>query len=174
MKKRPEEIMSNLILIGMPAAGKSTVGVILAKLLGYCFIDTDLLIQSREGRRLREIIADRGVDGFLAIEEDVCLGIRTDRCVIATGGSAVYSEAAMAHFKALGHVVYLQTDYETLSGRLKDMRSRGVVLKPGQTLAALYSERTALYEKYADLTVSEGGSTLEETAREVYRKYAQG
>ena len=82
MKKRPEEIMSNLILIGMPAAGKSTVGVILAKLLGYCFIDTDLLIQSRESRRLREIIADRGVDGFLAIEEDVCLSIRTDRCVI--------------------------------------------------------------------------------------------
>ena len=137
--------MSNIILIGMPAAGKSTVGVILAKLLGYCFIDTDLLIQSREGRRLPGIIADRGIDGFLTIEEDVCLGIDTDRCVIATGGSVVYSDAAMTHFKSLGCVVYLQADYEPLSGRLQDMQGRGVVLRPEQTLAELFDERTALY-----------------------------
>lgn len=161
--------MSNIILIGMPAAGKSTVGVILAKMLGYCFIDTDLLIQSREGRRLRGILADRGIDGFLAIEEDVCLGIRTDRCVIATGGSVVYSDAAMAHFKTLGRVIYLQVDFGPLSARLQDMQGRGVVLRPGQTLAELFDERAALYEQYADLTVPEGSSTLEETVGNIYR-----
>ena len=164
--------MSNLILIGMPAAGKSTVGVILAKLLGYCFIDTDLLIQSREGRRLREIIADRGVDGFLAIEEDVCLSIRTDRCVIATGGSVIYSEAAMAHFKALGCVVYLQADCETLSARLQDLPDRGVVLRPGQSFAGLFEERSVLYEKYADLTVPEREKTLEDIVGDIYRSWS--
>ena len=165
--------MSNIILIGMPASGKSTVGVILAKLLGFSFLDTDLLIQSREGRRLREIIADKGIDGFLACEEAACLSVQADRCVIATGGSVVYSEAAMAHLKTLGCVVYLKVDYETLSGRLQDIRGRGVVLRPEQTLEDLYEERIRLYEKYADLVVSEGGGNLEETVTRVYRKYIQ-
>ena len=164
---------SNIILIGMPASGKSTAGVILAKLLGYSFLDTDLLIQSRAGRRLREIIADKGVDGFLADEEAACLSVRADRCVIATGGSVVYSEAAMAHLKALGCVVYLEVDYETLLGRLQDIQGRGVVLRPEQTLADLYEERSKLYEKYADLVVSEGGGDLEETVMDVYRQYTQ-
>ena len=165
--------MSNIILIGMPAAGKSTVGVILAKLLGYSFMDTDLMIQRREGRRLNEIIADRGIDSFLAVEEAVCEGIQADQCVIATGGSVIYSEAAMARLKTLGCIVYLEVDYETLAGRLQDIRGRGVVLRPGQTLAELYRERIRLYEKYADMVVSEGGGNLEETVMRVYRKYTQ-
>ena len=165
--------MSNIVLIGMPASGKSTAGVILAKLLGFSFLDTDLLIQSREGRRLHEIIADRGVDGFLAAEAAACRSIRAERCVIATGGSVVYSEAAMAHLKSLGCVIYLEVDFETLTGRLQDLRERGVVLRPEQTLAELYRERVILYEKYADLIVFEGGGTLEDTVMRVYRAYTQ-
>lgn len=165
--------MSNLILIGMPASGKSTAGVVLAKLLGYRFLDTDLLIQNREGSRLPEILADRGVDGFLAAEEAACMSIRAEQCVIATGGSVVYSEAAMAHLKSLGCVVYLEVDLETLTGRLKDIRGRGVVLRPGQTLAELYRERVILYEKYADLVLPEAGGTLEDTVMQVYRNYLQ-
>ena len=165
--------MSNLILIGMPASGKSTAGVVLAKLLGYRFLDTDLLIQNREGSRLPEILADRGVDGFLAAEEAACLSIQAEHCVIATGGSVVYSEAAMAHLKSLGCVVYLEVELETLTGRLRDIQSRGVVLRPGQTLAELYRERVILYEKYADLVVPEAGGTLEDTVMQVYRNYMQ-
>ena len=165
--------MSNLILIGMPASGKSTAGVVLAKLLGYSFLDTDLLIQGREGSRLHEIIEDRGIDGFLAAEEAACLSVQAERCVIATGGSVVYSEAAMAHLKSLGCVVYLEVELETLTGRLKDIRGRGVVLRPGQTLAELYAERVKLYEKYADLTVSEAGGALEDTVMRVFRQYTQ-
>ena len=165
--------MSNLILIGMPASGKSTAGVVLAKLLGYSFLDTDLLIQNRESSRLHEIIADRGVDGFLAAEEAACLSVQAERNVIATGGSVVYSEAAMAHLKSLGCVVYLEVELETLTGRLKDIRGRGVVLRPGQTLAELYAERVMLYEKYADLTVSEAGGALEDTVMRVFWQYTQ-
>ena len=165
--------MSNLILIGMPASGKSTAGVVLAKLLGYRFLDTDLLIQSREGSRLPEILADRGVDGFLATEEAACVSIQAEHCVIATGGSVVYSEAAMAHLKSLGCIVYLEVELETLTGRLRDIQSRGVVLRPGQTLAELYRERVILYEKYADLVVHEAGGTLEDTVMQVYRNYTQ-
>ena len=166
--------MSNITLIGMPASGKSTVGVILAKLLGYGFIDTDILIQNRTGRRLSEIIAERGTDGFLAIEEAVCASIKAERCIIATGGSVVYSKAAMKHLKDLGCVIYLEVGYETLLDRLQDLQSRGVVLRPEQTLAELYTERVALYEKYADLIVPERNHTMEETVRDVYRKVAQG
>ncbi len=165
--------MPNIILIGMPASGKSTVGVILAKLLGYDFIDTDLLIQRREGSRLSEIIASRGVDGFLAAEESACLSVNAEHCVIATGGSAVYSAAAMAQLKARGRVVYLKTDYETLSARLKDISGRGVVLRPGQTLEQLYAERVPLYEKYADIIVPEGEGTLEDTVASVFRECKQ-
>ena len=162
--------MSNIILIGMPASGKSTVGVILAKLLGYDFIDTDLVIQRREGMRLREIIEKRGIDGFLKAEEAACLGLKAEHCVIATGGSAVYSAAAMERFRGTGRIVYLEVDFETLSHRLNDIQGRGVVLRPGQSLEQLYGERVPLYRKYADLTVSEGVGTLEETVSEVCRR----
>lgn len=159
----------NIVLIGMPASGKSTVGVILAKLLGYDFIDADLLIQRREGRLLSEIIRDEGLDGFLAIENDVCRCINASHAVIATGGSAVYGEEAMRHLREIGWIVWLNADFETIRGRLSDIRGRGVVLRDGQTLEALYEERAILYRRWADLTVNEDGQGLEVTVEAVRR-----
>ena len=161
----------NIILIGMPASGKSTVGVILAKLLGYDFIDTDLLIQSRSGLRLSEIIRDRGIEGFLAAEAEACLSLKAECCVIATGGSVVYSQPAMAHLKTLGCVACLEVDFDILQERLDDIQGRGVVLRPGQTLRQLYDERMPLYHRYADIVVPEHNCTLEETVRAVYARY---
>lgn len=146
---------SNIILIGMPAVGKSTVGVILAKETGYSFLDSDLLIQQQEGRLLKTIIAEEGVDGFLRIENQVNRDIRASRSVIATGGSAVYGEEAMAHFKEIGRIIYLHCSYETLAKRLNDLHGRGVVLREGQTLYDIYEERRILYERYADLMISQ-------------------
>lgn len=163
--------MDNVILIGMPASGKSTVGVILAKLLGYDFIDTDLLIQREAGLRLSEIIKSEGLAGFLAAEERACLSLEADRSVIATGGSVIYSAAGMAHLRSIGTVVYLEVGFDALRLRLHDIRGRGVALRPGQTLEDLYAERTPLYRRYADLTVPEGAGTLEDTVNAVYRRY---
>ena len=151
MKKR------NIILIGMPGAGKSSVGVILAKALGYEFIDTDLVIQHREKRLLREIIADEGNEGFLAIENEVNATLEADESVIAPGGSAIYGKEAMEHFKEIGIIVYLKLSYEDLAKRLGNLKGRGVVLKEGQTLKDLYDERSKLYEQYAEITVDESG-----------------
>ena len=148
---------TNLVLIGMPASGKSTVGVILAKVIGYDFIDTDILIQRAEKKRLPEIIKAVGVDGFLEVEERVCSSVEADRCVIATGGSVVYSEKAMRHLKKIGHIMYLKTDFETIRKRLGNIKQRGVALREGQTLRDLYDERVVLYEKYADTVVEEKG-----------------
>ena len=147
--------MSNIIMIGMPASGKSTVGVLLAKNLGYRFLDCDLLIQEREGKLLHEIIEERGVEGFLELENRVCSTIEADRTVISTGGSAVYGEEGMAHLKTLGKVLYLKIDYDTLVKRLGDYSHRGVVSPNATTLEELFAERTPLYEKYADLVVDE-------------------
>ena len=148
---------TNLVLIGMPASGKSSVGVILAKLIGYGFIDTDILIQRSEKKRLSEIIREVGVDGFLEVEARVNGSVEADHCVIATGGSAVYSEEAMRHLKKIGHIMYLKVDYETIRKRLGNIRQRGVALREGQTLRDLYDERVVLYEKYADTVVEEKG-----------------
>ena len=148
---------TNLILIGMPASGKSSVGVILAKVIGYDFIDTDLLIQRAEKKRLSQIIAERGVDGFLEVDNRVNASVEPDHCVIATGGSAVYGEEAMRHFKKIGHIMYLKVDYDTISKRLRNIKKRGVALKEGQTLRDLYDERVLLYEKYADTVIEEKG-----------------
>ena len=148
---------TNLVLIGMPASGKSSVGVILAKLIGYDFIDTDILIQRSEKKRLSEIIREVGVDGFLEVEARVNGSVEADHCVIATGGSAVYSEEAMRHLKKIGHIMYLKVDYETIRKRLGNIRQRGVALREGQTLRDLYDERVVLYEKYADTVVEEKG-----------------
>ena len=148
---------TNLVLIGMPASGKSSVGVILAKLIGYDFIDTDILIQRSEKKRLAEIIRDVGVDGFLEVEARVNGSVEADHCVIATGGSAVYSEEAMRHLKKIGHIMYLKVDYETIRKRLGNIKQRGVALREGQTLRDLYDERVVLYEKYADTVVEEKG-----------------
>lgn len=154
---------NNIVLIGMPAVGKSTLGVVLAKELGYEFIDADLLIQKREGRLLKEIIADEGVDGFLKIENDVNASINTTKAIISTGGSVIYGKEAMEHLKSIGKVVYLKLDYETLASRLGSLKGRGVVLRDDQTLKDLYDERTPLYEKYADVTIDEKGLDLEAT-----------
>ena len=163
----------NIVLIGMPGVGKSTLGVVLAKELGYEFVDADLLIQKREKRLLKEIIADEGVDGFLKIENDVNASITSTKTVIATGGSVIYGAEAMEHLKKIGTVVYLKLDYETLDSRLGSLKGRGVVLKDGQNLKSLYDERIPLYEKYADVTVDEAGLGLEETLDAVMKKVSE-
>ena len=159
--------MRNIILIGMPASGKSTAGVVLAKVLGCDFIDTDLLVQNREGRRLEELIREKGIERFLDIECEVCRTLQAENTVIATGGSVIYREPAIRHLKELGAMVYLSVDFETLRNRLYNVMERGVVLRDGQTLDDLYRERTALYERYADIIVEEGSQTLEETVSAV-------
>lgn len=159
--------MKNIIFIGMPAVGKSTVGVVVAKRLGYEFIDTDLLIQKQEKRLLREIIAEEGIDGFLKIENQVNRDVEAERAVIAPGGSAVYCEEAMRHFKETGTVIYLHASFAEIQSRLKNAKKRGVTLRDGQTLRQLYDERVVLFEKYADITVSEDGRNLEETIEKV-------
>ena len=143
----------NITLIGMPGSGKSTIGVILAKALGYEFIDTDLLIQKQEGRLLREIIAEEGLARFMEIENQVNAGVTGQRAVIAPGGSVVYGEEAMKHLSEISTVVYLKLSYKTIAGRIQDTVKRGVVLKNGQTLQDLYEERCPLYERYADITI---------------------
>ena len=159
--------MKNIIFIGMPASGKSTVGVVIAKRLGYDFIDTDLLIQKQENRLLKEIIADVGNEGFLAIENQVNREVEAERAVISPGGSVIYCKEAMEHFKEIGTVVYLQVSFETIDARISCAKNRGVVLKEGQTLHDLYEERTKLFEKYADYVVSEEGLSLEDTIDKV-------
>ena len=160
---------TNIILIGMPSCGKSTVGVLLAKNLGFRFIDSDLLIQEREGMLLHEIIATRGMAAFLATENEVNAAINATKTVISTGGSVVYGKEAMEHLGQIGKVIYLKISYETLTARLGDYVHRGVVLREGYTLKDLYEERAALYEQYADFTVDEEtcagglGETLEKT-----------
>lgn len=159
--------MENIVLIGMPGVGKSTAGVILAKMLGYQFIDADLLIQRQEGKLLHEIIKERGTDGFLAVENRVNSRIEAEHAVIATGGSVIYGAEAMEHYQKIGTIVYLSLPYEELERRLSDIRGRGVVLREGQTLLDLYEERTPLYRKYADLTVGESGLTIEQTVEQI-------
>ena len=144
---------NNIILIGMPGCGKSTIGVVLAKSLGYRFIDSDLLIQEREQRLLHEIITQDGLEAFNQIENQVNASIETSSSVIATGGSVIYGQEAMKHLKKIGTVIYLQLPETLLSERLGDLNQRGVSIKAGQTLHSLYEERIPLYEKYADITI---------------------
>ena len=165
--------MKNIGLIGMPAVGKSTVGVVVAKRLGYEFVDTDLLIQKQEKRLLKEIIAQEGNDGFLAIENQVNRDLDVENAVIAPGGSVVYCEEAMEHYKKTGTVVYLKVSYETIDRRIQNAKSRGVVLKEGQTLKDLYEERVCLFEKYADYTICEDGLTIEETIGNVLKLFEE-
>ena len=155
--------MNNIVLIGMPSCGKSTVGVILAKKLGYRFSDSDLLIQEREGMLLHEIISERGNDGFLLVENEVNKSLDVNKTVISTGGSVVYCDEAMEHLKSIGKVVYIDISYDTLVRRLGDFSHSGVIIKNGSTLYDMYCERRALYEKYADITVSGEDGSLSQT-----------
>lgn len=159
--------MNNIILVGMPGAGKSTVGVVLAKKLGYTFIDSDLLIQEREKMLLHEIIEQKGIDVFKKIENEVNASIETDHSIIATGGSAVYGIEAMMHFKSIGTIVYLKLPYEELEIRLGNLEQRGVVVKPGQELIDLYEERAILYERYADITVNCSEKSIREIVERI-------
>ena len=154
--------MKNIILIGMPGAGKSTAGVILAKTLGRTFVDTDIAIQERAGRLLQEIIDTEGPEAFLKIEEETILSLHCRNAVIATGGSVVFSEKAMAHLKQDGVVVYLKISFEEMEQRLKNITARGIVLFSGESLRDMYDERVPLYEKYADITVECSGGDFEE------------
>lgn len=171
-KNQEKKIMKNIVLIGMPGVGKSTAGVVLAKVLGYQFVDADLLIQEQEQRLLAEIIQEEGTDGFIEIENRVNAGIQADRSVIATGGSVVYGKEAMEHLKEIGIIVYLKLPYEVLKKRLSDIKGRGVVLREGQTLMELYRERVSLYEAYADIIVDQTGLNVEETIEKVAEKLA--
>lgn len=164
LKKR-----SNVILIGMPGAGKSTVGVVLAKKLGYRFIDSDLVMQERSGKLLHEMIAERGIEGFWEYEDKINASIREERCVIATGGSAVFGAHGMEHLERIGTVVYLKLSCEEIEERLGDLTERGVTVREGQTLAGLYEERTPLYEKYAKITIDCGHKGIREIVLEIER-----
>lgn len=158
---------NNIVLIGMPGVGKSTIGVILAKLLGYQFVDADLVIQEKEGKLLREIIEEVGAEGFIEVENRINSQIEARHSIIATGGSVVYGAEAMAHLKEIGTILYLKLPYEELNRRLHDIKGRGVVLKDGQTLQDLYEERVPLYEKYADVTVDEYQLNVEQTIEKI-------
>lgn len=164
--------MDNIIFIGMPAVGKSTVGVIVAKQLGYGFLDADLLIQEKEGKLLKDIIGEKGIDGFLRVEDHVNANVNARKTIISPGGSVIYCENAMKHYKEIGKIVYLQASFETINKRLKDAKNRGVVLRKGQTLKELYDERVGLFEKYADITICEDGQSLEDTVDAVLANLA--
>ncbi len=162
--------MKNVILIGMPGAGKSTVGVVLAKRLGYTFLDSDLVIQQKYGKLLHELIREHGVEGFWKIESDVNAGLTCDKTVIATGGSAIYGAEAMEHLRSIGTVVYLRLTLSQIEERLGDLTERGVTLREGQDLKALYEERTPLYEKYAHVIIDCDGQKVRELVTRIERE----
>lgn len=159
--------MKNIILIGMPACGKSVTGVILAKSLKMNFIDADLLIQERAGKSLQDIINADGIETFKSIEEEVLNAINVKNTVIATGGSAVYYDSAMRHLKENGVVVYIEASLATIKKRLKNIRTRGVAMEKGQTIDSLYKMRVPLYEKYADCTVRSHRYRAENTVEDI-------
>lgn len=160
-------MISNIVLIGMPGAGKSTIGVVLAKRLGFSFVDTDLIIQEKQKMLLHEILEEYGQDGFNEVENAILSEIFTKNSIIATGGSAVYGSEAMQNLKELGKIVYLKISYEELEHRLGDLEERGVSMKEGQTLQSLYEERLPLYEKYADITVDCDKKSIREIVYEI-------
>ena len=158
---------SNIVLIGMPGVGKSTVGVLLAKALSKKFIDTDVYIQSREGKRLYEIIEQQGLNYFCAIEQKYVASLQCTDTVIATGGSVVYYDSAMQHLKAAATVVYLTLDPDQLIQRIKNLVARGVVIEEGQDFMELYQRRSGLYEKYADITIDCNGKDHQQVLDEI-------
>ncbi len=159
--------MKNIVLIGMPGAGKSTAGVLLAKSLGWKFIDTDILIQEETGRLLQEIIDQDGSCAFMDIEEQTILSLRPYRAVIATGGSVVYRRKAMEHLRNNGTIVYLFITFNEMEKRLSNITNRGIVLTTGQGLREMYDERIPLYQTYADRTIDVSGKTIEEVVSRI-------
>lgn len=155
--------MKNITLIGMPGSGKSTLGVLLAKTLGFGFLDVDLLIQQREGKLLQEILDESGTDAFLEVEADAACSVDCDKTVIAPGGSVICRARGIEHLRTLGPVVYLRLSYEALEKRIHNLASRGIAFRPGETLRDIYDYRAPLYEKYADLTVDVDQESMEET-----------
>lgn len=164
---------TNITLIGMPASGKSTIGVVLAKRLGKEFIDGDLLIQKRTGKLLKELIAEYGDDIFRDIEDDTLASLETENSIIAPGGSVVYGEEAMKNLKKISTVVYLELSYSIVKNRLGNLKERGVSIKKGQTLRDLYNERTKLYQKYADITVNEYKKTVSRIVSEICERVGE-
>jgi len=162
--------MDNVVLVGMPGAGKSTVGVLLAKALGMDFADTDLEIQRRHGKLLQDMIDELGIAGFLKAEEETILGGKYFNAIIATGGSAVYSEKAMAHLKERGVVVYLEAGLDTIRKRIGNISTRGIAMGRDQALEDIYLERIPLYEKYADITVNCEGRDAEGVVGSIIEK----
>lgn len=153
---------NNIVLIGMPSCGKSTIGVVLAKAIGYRFVDSDLVIQERTGKLLSEIIEEEGLDTFNQIENDVNASLDYNKAVIATGGSVIYGNKAMEHLRSIGVVVYIELPLESLKERIGDLNARGVSIKDGQTFDELFEERKPLYEKYADITIHAEGLSIRE------------
>ena len=157
----------NITLIGMPGAGKSTVGVVLAKRMGMDFIDTDLIIQKEYNKTLSEIIDEKGIEEFKKVENDVISKLELDNTIIATGGSAVYGKEAMKHLRDISKVVYIQLSEENIEDRLGDLNERGVVLEDGETLQELYDERIPLYKKYAHIIVNADDMVLREVVKNI-------
>ena len=162
--------LSNIVLIGMPGCGKSTVGVLLAKALGMDFVDTDVVFQAKEGRKLQRIIEEIGIDAFLKKEEEAILDLALDRTVIATGGSVVYGERAMKRLHENGVVIYIRLPYAEIERRLSNLATRGVTLREGQTLYDLYQERIPLYENEADIVFDATGFEIEKTVAAIARR----
>ena len=157
----------NIVLIGMPGSGKSTCGVIAAKVMLKNFFDTDLLLQGLEQSRLQDLIDTKGTDYFYEAEEKAILSLQLEATVIATGGSVIYSDKAMQHLRSLGKVIYLHLEYETMLKRINDLTTRGIVIKEGSSLLDMYNERLPLYKKYADKIVYCDSNTVEETVAEI-------
>jgi shikimate kinase len=168
MSKIEMDEQKNIVLIGMPGVGKSTVGVLLAKRLGYSFLDTDIFIQSAAGKTLQGLIQKHGIAGFCDLEEDYILSISVQAHVIATGGSVVYGDGAMKHLKAEAVVIHLNLSLGELKKRLDDLDARGVAMAPGQNLADLYGERHPLYLKHADHTVETDTLTADQVVGQIY------
>lgn len=161
----------NIVLIGMPGAGKSTVGVVLAKVAGHKFVDSDLVIQETTGELLHELITEHGMEGFLEIENKINAELDVNKSIIATGGSVIYGEEAMKHLKEIGLVVYLKLTLESIADRLGDLKERGVALKEGWGLKELYEERVPLYEKYADVIVDCENKSIRQITEEIADTY---
>ena len=161
----------NIVLIGMPGAGKSTVGVVLAKVIGHKFVDSDLVIQENTDKLLHELITEHGMEGFLEIENKTNAQLKVSKSVIATGGSVIYGEEAMEHLREIGLVVYLKLTLDSIAERLGDLQQRGVALKEGWGLKELYEERVPLYEKYADIIVDCEEKSIREITEEIANSY---